>query len=302
MTRLRFRTLLLLLAAIPFLHPAARGQQLECDVTVDLQQVPSSNRDRLSNLERDIEDYMNRHAWGQDELETKIRCSINILVRSVVAEDKYSAQVFVGSQRPVWGTRGRSTGVVRVLDEEWEFTYLPTTPLVHNEMEFRDLASFLDYYAYMIIALDYDSYVKYGGTDFYQKAGNIANIAKSRGAAGWQVKQNAYSRTRWVEEMMNPSYVQTRTMIYRYYFTGLDSLVIDPLTAQKNVLDALSVAELARRWDRQDLVFFRVFFDSNHQEIAEVFRTYPDRAVYNRLVTLDPTHRRAYEEAYSKLR
>jgi hypothetical protein len=302
MTRLRFRNLLLLVAAFALLHPASHAQQLDCDVTVDLQQVPSSNRDRLVNLERDIEDYMNRHPWGQDELETKIRCSVNILVRSVVAEDKYSAQVFVGSQRPIWGTRGRSTGVVRVLDEEWEFTYLPTTPLVHNEMEFRDLASFLDYYAYMIIALDYDSYVKYGGTDFYQKAGNIANIAKSRGAAGWQVKQNTYSRTRWVEEMMNPSYIQTRNMIYRYYFTGLDSLVIDPLTAQKNILDALSVAELARRWDRQDLVFFRVFFDSNHQEIAEVFRTYPDKAVYNRLVTLDPTHRRAYEEAYSKFR
>jgi hypothetical protein len=300
MNRKRLLTLLTL-AALAMPPGALRAQQLDCDVTVDLQQVPSANRDRLVNLERDIEDYLNRHAWGTDELETKIRCSINIMVRSVVGEDRYSAQAFVGSSRPIWGTR-RSTGVVRILDEEWEFTYVPTSTLVHSEYEFADLASFLDFYAYMIIALDYDTYVQYGGTAFYQKAGNIANIAKSRGAAGWQTKPNSYSRTRWAEEMLNPSYVQTRNMVYKYFFTGIDSLVMNERLAQRNILDALAVAELARKWDRQDLVFFRVFFDTSHLEIAEIFRTYPDKGVYNRLIALDPTHRRTYEEAYNRIR
>jgi len=299
MTRLRLLPLLLLTAGV--LAPTLHAQQLECDVTVDLQTIPSANRDRLTNLERDIEDYINRHPWGSDELETKIRCTMNIMVRSVVGEDRYAAQVFVGSSRPIWGTR-RSTGVLRILDEEWEFTYVPTTPIVHNEFEFRDLASFLDYYAYMIIGYDYDSYVQYAGSPFFQKAGNISNMAASRGAAGWQKKQTGYSRTRWVEEMLNPTYVRTRDMIHRYYFGGLDSLILNERQAQKAILDALAIAEVAQKWDRQDLVVLRVFFDTNHPEIAEIFRSYPDKSVYNRLITFDPTHRRTYEEAYRKIR
>jgi len=39
-----------------------------------------------------------------------------------------------------------------------------------------------------------------------------------------------------------------------------------------------------------------MFFDSKHSEIADVLLDYPDRSIYDRLGSIDPSHRTVYDE------
>src|SRR5512135_563717 len=133
--------------AITCLPPAARAQEVDCTVLVNYEAVPTTNKEYLRNLGNDIRDYVNNYKWGSDNLPDKIQCTFNIFVQSVVSENKYSAQVFVGSQRKIFGT-ARSSAVLRIFDEGWEFTYVVNRPLSHNPYSYNDLASFLDFYVY----------------------------------------------------------------------------------------------------------------------------------------------------------
>jgi hypothetical protein len=45
-------------------------------------------------------------------------------------------------------------------------------------------------------------------------------------------------------------------------------------------------------------IIIRSFFDLRYQEIAEFFKDCPDKSVYPKLVKIDKTHYKAYEEYY----
>ena len=81
---------------------------------------------------------------------------------------------------------GRNSGVIRILDDKWEFDYVRSQSLIHDEFRFDALLSFIDFYAYVVLGFDFDSYKAFDGTLYFEKAVDIVN--KSRGAAsgtGW---------------------------------------------------------------------------------------------------------------------
>ncbi len=286
--------LLLVFTATPLF-----AQEIECTVQVNYEAVPTSNKDLLRDFASDVRDYLNNYKWGQDNLGEKIKCTMNIFVQSVTGDNKYLAQVFVGSQRKIFGSE-KSTAVLRLFDETWEFTYLKSRPISHNIYSYNSLSSVLDFYTYIIIGYDYDTYEMLSGTPYFQKAADIANLGRSSGDKGWPQTTNSYSRCQFIDELLNPKFEPVRRASYIYNFTGIDSLTANPTQSYANILKALQeVAKAKRDVDPRNFVI-RTFFDTKYLELADVFQGYPDPSVYITLGNIDQTHQKTYEEYRAK--
>ena len=48
--------------------------------------------------------------------------------------------------------------MLRIKDDSWQFTYTRGQSMYHDNFKFNSLTSLLDYYAYMIIGFDDDSW------------------------------------------------------------------------------------------------------------------------------------------------
>jgi hypothetical protein len=268
---------------------------VDCAVQVNYESVPTSSKELLVNFESDVRNYVNNYQWGEGDPDEKISCTLNIFVKSVSGENQYVAQVFVGSQRPIYGS-DQNTAVLRLLDENWEFTYVKDRPIDHNIYTLSSLGSFLDFYMLLILGYDYDTYELLGGTPYLRKASDIASRGNSAGLGGWVATSGSFSRTKLVNELLSASVEPVRAAMWDYHFNGLDSLAFDRFRGQEAMLRALDVFGATRKkLDPQNLTL-RLFFETKNLEIASIFETYPDRSVYIRLSKIDPSHTGIYEE------
>jgi hypothetical protein len=275
--------------------PSAFGQMVTCVVEVNYEAVSSTHKDLLHNLQADVSNYVNNYNWGEGNPDEKVSCMINIFVKSAVAENRYLAQIFVGSARPIYNVQ-ENTAVIRVMDELWEFGYVRDRPLEHNFYTFDGLTSLLDFYMLLVMGYDFDTYDRLGGTPYFQTASEIASKGRSLGVDGWQVTTSSYSRVRLVDELLSPAGEGLRAASWEYHFNGLDSLSIDREAGYRNMLAAVeSIGKLRKKMDPLNLVI-RSFFETKYMELATLFDSYPDRSVYHTLSRVDPAHTKTYEE------
>jgi hypothetical protein len=291
--------------AFVVLCSGVRSQELKCDVIVNLESIPSSARDNLRDFESNVERYLNNTRFtDEDMLGDKIECTINIFIKSASPDFRYQAQVFVGSQRPVYDENRRTTKVsplLRILDERIDFSYVTGQRLIQDELTFDSLADLLDYYAYTIIAFDFETYTPRSGDRYFQKALNICIIAQSSSyASAWQQTSASYSRFGFSDELNKGSYDAFRSAFTEYHFDGLDMLSIKKELAWRTILSAVENISRIRQRQTASSVLIKQFFDVKFKEIAEVFSDYPDKDVYDRISTFDPEHRSAYQEYKAK--
>jgi hypothetical protein len=296
----RFFILMLATAVTGFLCvPSLSAQQIDCTVKVNYESVGGAYKDLLQEFETNVRTYLNSQQWGSEQMEEKIHCTFDIFVQGVTGENRYIAQVFIGSQRPIYGAN-KNTAVARLFDEAWEFTYLKQRPLNHTPHSFNELTSFLDFYIYLILGYDFDTYESLAGNPWFQKASDVASLGRSTSQQGWQPVTSGYSRTQLATELMNPTVSGIRAASYVYHFGGLDSLGVDKAKAFSNIARALDMIGATRKHiDSRNLVF-KTFFDTKYLELAEVLQDYPDRSIYQQLSRVDPSHQSTYEEYRKK--
>ena len=289
-------TLFCLLLPLP-----AIGQQIDVTVLVNYEGIPTTNKDLLRDFASDVKTYISNYNWGPGSPSDKVKCTLNIFIQSVVGDNKYSAQVFIGSQREIYKS-AQSTAVVRLFDNLWQFTYLKTKPLNHTMNTYDDLTSFLDFYMYLVMGYDYDTYEKLSGTPLFQKAADVASQGRSTGDQGWQPATSGYSRIQLIGELMNSIYQPVREASWYYHFAGLDSLAINRDRGWTNILTGIQkIAEARKNADPRNVVI-KSFFEAKAKELAEVFVDYPDPSVYSLFESVDPNHQQAYEEARARHR
>jgi hypothetical protein len=284
---------------------SAAAQELNCDVTIDVEKIPSAQRDNLRDFEQQLEQYLNGYRWTTEDFGgEKIHCVMTVNFQSVTSDNRYTAQVFVGSRRTIYegnDPSGRETIILRILDERWDFEYTPNKPIYHDEFQFDAIADFLDYYAYIIIGFDLDTYVELSGAPYFQKALNYCNLgSNSSFSSGWTAQSGTYTRLGFVGELYDTRYQAFRLAFHKYHFDGIDLLATENLNGLTNMLTAIeAIADLRQRIDPRSLLV-RVFFDTKYAEIADSFLRWPDRAIYGRLAAADPVHSSTYQEASVK--
>lgn len=273
--------------------------QIECDVTVNLEQV-SAAQDKLQNFERDIESYINSQKWSSQDLGgEKIKCTMNIFFTSADG-NSFKAQAFIGSSRPIFVGKNpsqRQTPMLRIFDDKWDFVYVQGQPLYRNETQYDPLTDFLDFYMYVIMGFDFDSYEKLSGTQYFRKAYTLCSQAPSS-ASGWdRGTGSSYSKYSFTEELLNPTNQPFREGWHSYHFRGLDLLATKPEKGFENMLVLVNNIKSLKQNSNPRALLFKLFFDTKYGELAEVFKGYNDKAVYQTLIAIDQAHQTTYEDA-----
>jgi hypothetical protein len=278
-----------------------QAQEIFADITCNYEQVTSIQKDNLQDFDRKLSDYINNYRWiGKNYGSDKVRVSISVLFSQTNNDNSYSARVVIESTRPLFDgeqSRGKSTKMVRFLDDKWDFYYERGQILNHDERTFNALTSFIDFYMLIVLGYDSDSYeTEFGGTSLFERARNIIQIAASSGSIGWRkVTGASYGKWDLSEELLSVNMVPVRSAFYNYHYNGLDIKTSHPNEAYKNMLAALESINNVRR-NNQNSIIIRNFFDLKYIEIAEFFQNYPDKSIYNKLVEYDRVHYQEYNK------
>ncbi|MCS7004527.1 MAG: DUF4835 family protein [Cytophagales bacterium] len=281
----------------------SHAQELNCTVTINSQRIQTQERQILQEMQSAIQNFMNTTAWTRDNFqqEEKIKVDIQFILLSGTfgSENTFTANIQINSYRPVYGT-DYETPLLQYFDREATFTYNPSQQLIFVENAFStSLTSLLAYYAYIILAYDYDSFSPKGGQLWAERALNIANIAEQNGGGkGW----GSFSDTRdryWLQEnLLNPQLADFRTVLYDYHRKALDIFEKDNQSAKKVILECLRKIRKMKELVPMALVINN-FFDTKATELINIFaRAEPAmRAEFVEIATfVDPKNANEYRK------
>lgn len=277
-----------------------QAQELNCSVTVNDRQISGSSYDYISELSQDIERYLNENRWTDHRYEDheRILCNIQILLTGVDSQFNYTAEAVFTVRRPIYNTIQQSTSIV-ISDNNWRFNYPRNKNLIYDELQFDELTSFLDFYAYVILGIDYDSFSELGGSAWFNRAQNIFELGQNAGAFGWGraigAQRNRYGL---INDLTSTAYQDLRIAFYKYHRFGLDQFTLNPELSRNEVIEALELLRENKRLTTNNYLF-DIFFSTKYTEIVALLMDADVQTrskAYNILRDVDPAHTTEYEK------
>ncbi len=269
---------------------AAWAQAFDCDVTVNYAQLSGSDYSFLDQLEGRMEEYVNETRWTDDRFAPveRINCDIQLYFTEASSLTDFRARWVVASRRPIYGT-AQSTPVVRFTDPDVAFTYTQGEPFTADLDTYDDLTSVLDFYVYLMLGYDYDTFSELGGTPHFEQARRIAELAISSGGTGWS-QLGGTGREELVQQLLNPRLRPLRLAYFNYHYGGLDHFVAETPAARETVMEVLRTLQaLYENVSRQYAL--DLFFVTKYAEIEALFEGSPlGTQAYALLSRLDPAH------------
>ncbi len=278
------------------------AQELRVDVTINTPKNQTADPQLYSTLELALEEFMNNTKWTDDTYQENERIEVNmqINITEEISATQFSAELFVQAIRPVYGTR-QSTALLEHADKELTFTYTQFQPLEFNRNAFTsNLTSFMAFYAYMILGLDYDSFELEGGTPYFQIAQEIINSVPNGAGAGWTSIESQRNRYWMIESTLSPRATDYRSAIYEYHRMGLDMMSSQPEIARQNISGAIQkISAFSKTY--LNAMSVQMFANAKREEIVDIYTAAPSnekRSVHSVMVRIDP----ANASKYTKIR
>lgn len=275
-----------------FFYTVAHAQELNCRVSINADQVQTSDRRVFEDMETSFSQFLNSRKWTNDAYESfeRIKCNITITLQDPKSIGNYEATVQIQSARPVYNTNYESI-MLNFADRDWLFEYVESQPLVFNENSFSsNLTSLLAFYAYVILGMDYDSFSELGGTRYYQKALNIVNNAQQANRPGWNALGSTRNRYWLIENLTNQQMQDIRKGIYKYHRLALDTYDQDKEKSRKQILEALKSLKSVRD-TYPNAILVTAFLDAKSDELINIFsegNIQVRKEVYDILSAIDP--------------
>lgn len=271
--------------------PAAMAQEeIFCDVAINYRQLQGNNFTFLEELEELVEEYINENKWTDDRFleEERISCTMQIVFREALTQTSFNAQFIMTSSRPIYGTSA-TTKVLEINDPEWAFEFSQGTPLIFETERYNPLTSVIDFYVYIMLGYDYDTFSEFGGEEFFQKARRIHELSQAQGSS----LNNR--RAGLIRQLLDPRFKPLRQAYFKYHFEGLDHFISEPQRSRLVVLEVLAtMQELYEELSRQTTTTY--FFATKYQELTAIFEqsSYSAQA-YGVLSEVDPSHLSTYD-------
>ncbi|OVE58120.1 DUF4835 family protein [Chryseobacterium mucoviscidosis] len=268
----KFLSIFLLL----FLFSQSFSQELLATVQVNSQQLGGSNQSAYKALEKSLRDFINNTSWTGKRLQNFEKIKSNFAI--VISErdgNRFRGSIVVQAVRPVFNTTYESP-LLNLQDTRFSFDYVENENLIFNERQFsgKNLIDVISFYVYVILGMDADSFQSMAGTQWYQKAQQIAQNGESQNTYdGWKQINEPRSRSILIKEIMSPNWSQLRATIYSYHRAGLDNLFNqDQSQGKKVIFDTLMQLKQYEN-SFQQAYFFNLFMDSKADEIFNIFNT-----------------------------
>ena len=262
------------------------AQQLNCSVVINAQKVTNTNQQLIKNLEIALNEFVNKTDWTGQTLKQneRIKCSMFITLSSVNS-DQFSGTIQVQSSRLVYNST-YSAPVFNFNDKDFNFRYVEFENLTFNPSVFEsNLVSVLAYYSYIILGLNLDTFVPFGGNTNLETAQNILNVAQQGGYKGWSQSDGIQNRFFLTNDLLSPTFAPYRQALVEYH-QGLDLMSTDLKAAKEKIKAAiLNLSKINQT--RQNAFLTRVFFDAKADEIASIFSGGPSITIADLVETLN---------------
>ena len=174
---------------------AGWGQFIEVNVDLDMRRLSEGDRQLFNTITEDIKNYLLNTQFSSDVIDLEMIIDIHFVLESV---SQGGSQTTVNAQAIISNKMDQFYYAKGV-----QFPYSRGRKMYYTT-SFDPLASFLDYYAFMLIAAELDTWDYMGGTSFFNRAVELSDIGKdSDWAQGWddrwkkarKIKNNQYLRS-----------------------------------------------------------------------------------------------------------
>lgn len=256
-----------------FLSQFSFGQELNCQITINTQQIQGTVQKQIfEQMQKSIYDFMNNRRWGNDvyTAQERIDCSILINVTQSIGSDEYLGTIQIQSRRPIYKS-SYFAPLFNYIDENFQFKFQQFSQLEFNDNNFQNnLTSVLAFYAYVVMAFDYDSFSPLGGAAYWQKAQQVVQNAQTTPEKGWKSTDGNKNRYWLIENQMQPLFQGIRDCTYKFHREGLDIMSEKPSEGRAKVLSALEL--LVPVYNNRPASFnMQLFFNAKGDEIVNIF-------------------------------
>jgi hypothetical protein len=290
---------LIFIVFLSLAHIVADGQELNCTVQVNAQQIQGVDRALFTKMQQSIFEFLNQQRWTGDTYQQheRIECSFLFNISEMLSQTEFKGTLTIQSRRPVYGTNYNTT-VFTHNDKDIHFKFEQFEALVYSETTYASsLTAILGFYANFILGLDYDTFSPEGGSEYFRKALSVVNTAQSASERGWKSSEQGENNRYWlIENHLNAPFKPLRACLYQYHRLGLDVMSTKPEEGRTQILEALKQMEKVHV--RVPLAFnTQVFFTTKVDEIVNVFsESTPQEKgeVVQMLNRIDPSNQNKY--------
>lgn len=290
----------LLCAAVSGLSYGLRSQELNCSVSIIAPQISNVEADVFKTLEGVITEFMNTRKWTEDafDIEERIECSMQLTISEAPTQTNFRGTLQIQSSRPVYHSDYK-TPVFMVNDQDIEFSFAPNTFITFGLDQHRDnLSSLLAYYAFVILAFDYDSFAPEGGTEYFLKAQTVVANAQNAAESGWKASGSQKNRFWVIENILSQTFKPLRKAMYDYHRKGMDLAYEDPELARKNISDSIVALRNIHKI-KPSSYNMQLFFLAKSDELVNLFGPAQQEEklrLFNVLKTIDPGNISKYDK------
>lgn len=267
--------MLVLVALLGVFNAVADDEATEllCEVEVNSDKITDGSREIFNELQEKVTDYMNTTKWTNAIFGTneKIHCKLMFTISSWDnSSGLMKGDLQIQSSRPVYNS-SYTTAIINFKDAKVDFQFETGQQLVFSEMEMLDnLTAILNFWAYMIIALDFDTFELKGGDPYYEQAANIVRMAQSTGESGWKAFEDNTNRNAVLSAFTDTQTSPIRDILYEYHRLGLDQMVVTVDKGRATITHTLE--NLGKIYQVAPLsVCLTMFKDSKLDELINIY-------------------------------
>ena len=278
---------------------AVHSQDLNARVQILAPQLANSNQRILDILESSIKDFLNNKRWSADALQPleRIDCNFVITITDWDGNSNFKAEAQIQSNRPIYNSSYSST-ILNISDKDFGFTFSEGQPLDFSELNYiSNLSSLIAFYAYIITGMDYDTFSKFGGSPYFEKAQTVLDNAQAAPNTGWKAFENLKNRFWIMENLMNKSYNPIRESLYTYHREGMDVMAENQTKGRKAILSVIPQLQKIDR-QKQGSILNQIFFSAKADELINILSAAEAQdkiKAYNALSVIDPANSLKYE-------
>lgn len=275
------------------------AQEFNITVSINSQQLEGTDQRVFQNLQTAISEFLNQKNWTnyQFKPQERIEGTVMISLTERVASDEFRGRVNLILRRPVFRTNYNSI-IFNWVDRDFHIKYVDQQPLEFSDgTHTNNLTSLLAFYAYLFLGLDGDSFAKFGGTPYYEKAMAVVTAAQNAPERGWKAFESQRNRYWLMENLLNGSYMQIREAIYVYHRRGMDVMSENMDMGRLAITESLELLQRAHR-NRPGLFILQLFMEAKREEFVNIYTQAPqmDKArPVNILKELDPSQSSNYD-------
>ncbi len=275
------------------------GQELNCRVEVNSDQVQGTNTSIFETLKEAITEYVNDRKWTTAQLSPieRIDCSMLFTVKEY-ADNRFVCDLQVQSRRPVYNS-SYTTTLFNFKDNKVEFDYQEFEPLVFSEQTMEsNLTAIINFYVYMILGIDFDSFSPRGGEPFFEMARQVVALGQSSMESGWKAFEDTRNRHALLSAFVEQSTAGFRDMWYTYHRNGLDEMALSIDKSRAKITQ--SIEQMQQVYEAAPMsVLIPLFRDAKLDELVNIYSKAPTsekEKVADILSNMYPTDNRTIEK------